>query len=153
MKKYFQKLMRYNHWANGRILKSIIDHCPDDQDILKLYSHLISAQYIWLLRIKGIPISTFPIWEIYNLDQLETMTNESTENWLQYLESHQFETFEEMIFYQNSQGKKFENSIGQIITHVANHSTHHRAQISLSLRQKDIAPPATDYIFYAREAF
>jgi uncharacterized damage-inducible protein DinB len=34
---------------------------------------------------------------------------------------------------------------------VVNHGTHHRAQIALLLREAEIAPPATGYIYYLRE--
>jgi uncharacterized damage-inducible protein DinB len=78
------------------------------------------------------------------------MTEESTENWLSYLNEHRMETFEEMIFYKNSTGKKYENTIREIITHVINHSTYHRGQIAMELRRLGIDPPPTDYIFYRR---
>jgi len=152
MKQYFRKLIQYNNWANSRILVNIKDHFNDDEAILKLFSHIISAQYIWLLRIKGLPTTPFPVWQIYNTNELESMTAESTENWLQYIEGHRMETFEEMIFYQNSEGKKFESTIAQIITHVVNHGTHHRGQIAMLMRQKGVAPPQNDYIFYTRQS-
>jgi uncharacterized damage-inducible protein DinB len=103
------------------------------------------------LRIKGLPTSPFPIWEKYKVNELQTMTDETHDNWVNYLQANHKDTFEEMVFYTNSEGKKFENTVREIITHVVNHGTHHRGQIALLLREKGISPPATDYIFYARE--
>ena len=63
------------------------------------------------------------------------------------------ENLDKLISYQNSSGKIFSNKLSDILLHLFNHGTHHRAQISLLLRQNNIVPPKTDYIFYKREQF
>ncbi|MEO1100005.1 MAG: DinB family protein, partial [Bacteroidota bacterium] len=103
-----------------------------------------------LNRIKDLPTSPFPLWEKYKLRELRTMTMESSTNWSIYLEEHQFQTFEEMIFYKNSQGKRYESTIREIITHVLENSTYYRGQLALSMKNSNIEPPCTDYIQYAR---
>lgn len=55
-----------------------------------------------------------------------------------------------VISYSNSTGKEFNNSIQQILFHVANHFSHHKGQIISDLRQNGITPLLTDYIFYKR---
>lgn len=57
---------------------------------------------------------------------------------------------DDLIFYKNSKGNQFNNSIQQILFHVVNHFTHHRGQIISDLRQNGIDPIITDYIFYKR---
>ncbi len=150
MKKHFRDLIKYNDWANQRVLITFEENEIHDEYLLKMFSHLISAQIIWLNRIKDLPTSPFPLWEKYKLRELRTMTMESSTNWMNYLEEHQLETFEEMIFYKNSEGKRFESTIREIITHMVNHSTYHRGQIAKEIKDKGIEPPATDYIAYAR---
>ena len=78
------------------------------------------------------------------------MTEESTTNWVNYLNEHKFETFEEMIFYKNTKGRKYESTIREIITQVINHSTYHRGQMAMLLSNSGMQPPATDYIAYRR---
>ncbi|MGK7391203.1 MAG: DinB family protein [Candidatus Cyclobacteriaceae bacterium M2_1C_046] len=152
MKKHFLELFEYNHWANIRMLAVLEDENVDDKELLKLFSHLISSQIIWLHRIKDMPTSPFPLWEKYKLRELKSMVYESSGNWINYVrEEHRGETFEEMIFYKNSEGVKFETTIRHIITHVINHSTYHRAQMAIRLRNFDITPPVTDFIAYSRE--
>lgn len=151
MKKHFRDLFQYNDWANQRVLITLEQSNFKNEKLLLLFSHLLSAQIIWLNRIKDIPTSPFPIWEQYKLRELRSMTEESSANWLNYLDSHKFETFEEMIFYKNSSGKRYENTIKEIINHVINHSTYHRAQIATLLKEEGIEPPVTDYIAYARQ--
>jgi uncharacterized damage-inducible protein DinB len=150
MKKHFTDLFEYNEWANQRILITLDEEESDDYQVLLLLSHLISAQIIWLNRILDIPTSPFPLWEKYKLRELHTMNEESTTNWLNFLKKHPNDTFEEMIFYKNSKEKKFESTLREIVTHVINHSTYHRAQIASILKQKQIQPPVTDYIAYCR---
>lgn len=152
MKKHFLELFEYNHWSNVRMLSVLEDQDIQDEKLLKLFSHLISAQIIWLHRIKGMPTSPFPLWEIYKLRELESMVYESSGKWINYIrEEHRGETFEEMIFYKNSKGIKFETTIRHIVTHVITHSTYHRAQMAAHMRGLNIDPPVTDFIAYSRE--
>lgn len=150
MKKHFRDLLKYNEWANYRVLKSIEEVGSDQQELLKLYSHILSAQTIWLNRIKDLPTSPFPVWQEYKLSELKTMTEESSDYWNDYMGHHKLETFEEMIFYTDTEGKKHENTIREIITHMVNHSTYHRGQVARAMRTKGLEPPVTDYIAYAR---
>lgn len=150
MKDHFRRLFRYNDWANQRVLITYEEHNVADDHLLSLFSHLITIQIIWLNRIKEIPTSPFPTWEKYKLSELRTMTMESSTNWMNYMEEHQMATFEEMIFYKNSEGRRYENTIRDIISHVINHSTYHRGQIARALRERNIEPPVTDYITYIR---
>lgn len=149
MRPYFTDLIKYNDWANHRVLATLTE-AGDQKEATKLFSHLISAQIIWLNRIKDLPTSPFPLWEEYKLTELSTMTRESTTNWLNYIKEHRMNTFEEMIFYTTTKGDKKESTIREIITHVINHSTYHRGQIANILRQNNIEPPVTDYIAYCR---
>lgn len=56
----------------------------------------------------------------------------------------------EIIEYKNSTGKTFQNSRYDILIHVLNHGTYHRAQIATELRGHGIEPINTDYITYMR---
>lgn len=151
MKKHFKDLFKYNDWANQKLFILLEQEGVNDSRILKLFGHILTAQIIWYNRIKDIPSSTFPLWDTHSLDELKEMMDRNSACWVKYMDEHRFDTFEEMIFYKNTKDKKFESTIREIITHVINHSTHHRAQIAARLREMDIAPPALDYIFYCRE--
>ena len=55
------------------------------------------------------------------------------------------------IIYKNSKGIEFSNTVQDVIFHVINHSTYHRAQIASDLKANGIEPINTDYIFYKRK--
>ncbi len=150
MKKYFLDLFEYNKWANERMLIELEQMDQPTERLILIYGHLISAQILWLNRIKDLPTAPFPLWHVYKLRELRTMTEESTTNWVNYLHDHKFETFEEMIFYKNTKGRKYESTIREIITQVISHSAYHRGQMALLLRESGIEPPPTDYIAYRR---
>ena len=151
MKRYFIELFQYNLWANQRLLKVIAEAQVTDPYILKMMSHLVSAQIIWLHRIEGLPTSPFPIWEVYKLREIESMVDESNTRWMNFFNNYKVETFEEVIHYQNSKNVDQESKLRNIATHVINHSTHHRGQVSSRLRQLDIVPPQLDFILFSRE--
>ncbi len=150
MKKHFTDLFEYNDWANQRMIITLEEAESEDYQLLLLLSHLISSQIVWLNRIKDLPTSPFPLWEKYKLRELRTMNEESTANWIEFIRKHRPDTFEEMIFYKNSKGTKYESTLREIITHVVNHSTYHRAQMVMVMKKLQIQPPVTDYIAYRR---
>ncbi|UII22545.1 DinB family protein [Fulvivirga ligni] len=151
MKKHFLDLFRYNNWANTRLIITLEENNVDDDKILTLTSHILSAQIVWINRLQDLPTSPFPIWEQYKLHEIVSMNEESGRNWLKLLDVYKGDAFEEMIFYKNTKGIKYESTLREIVTHVLNHSTHHRGQVIALLRQMDIEPPVTDYIAYSRQ--
>ena len=150
MKKYFRNLFKYNDWANQQLLITLENHDIKNERIIVVFGHLISAQIIWLNRIKELPTSPFPLWEHYKVRELKCMVEESSRNWLNYLDEHQLDTFEEMIFYRNSKGNQYESTIGDIITHVIAHSAYHRGQVAALMRDEGVQPPVTDFIHFRR---
>jgi uncharacterized damage-inducible protein DinB len=150
MKSYFLRLFRFNDWANQRLLITIKNHQVQDEKILTLMSHIISAEIIWLNRIKNLPTSPFPLWEKYKLSELLTMNMESSNNWLNFVEANRSESFSEMIDYKNIEGKSFETLLQDIMIHVVNHGTHHRSQVSNILKEKGIDSPPLDFIVFTR---
>ena len=150
MKKYFRNLFKYNDWANQQILITLENSSIKNDQVVIVFGHMISAQIIWLNRIKELPTSPFPLWERYKVRELKSMVEESSRNWLNYLDEHQLETFEEMIYYTNSKGIKYESTIGDIITHVIAHSAYHRGQVATLLKNEGIQPPVTDFIHFKR---
>jgi uncharacterized damage-inducible protein DinB len=56
-----------------------------------------------------------------------------------------------MTRYRTSEGQPKENDFREMLTHVIIHSSVHRGNIMLKLRDEGFEPPKIDYIIYLRE--
>ena len=150
MRDHFTNLFEYNHWANKKCLQGFSQNEAPPAKAIELMSHVLSAQIIWFHRIKDLPTSPFPVWEVYKINELASMTEESSQRWLKFIEEYENPDFEEIVKYENTKGQQFETSVKDIMTHVINHGTYHRGQIALLMRKAELNPAITDYIVYIR---
>jgi uncharacterized damage-inducible protein DinB len=148
MKKYFLKLYRYNAWANKRVISTLIRQRVQDEKILSLLGHVVAAQFLWLHRIKGLPPPDVKLWGTYSLDQLIEMAEEIGQQWLEFVETT--DNFDREMTYRNYVNEPYTNNVENIMIHLVNHSSYHRAQIAMLLRQKGFEPINTDFITYDR---
>ncbi|RVT76696.1 damage-inducible protein DinB [Flavobacterium sufflavum] len=145
---FFKDTFEYNYHFNQELIqlfekeKQII---PEKS--IKLLNHLINAQEIWNARILNQDISV-DVWEIRPLENLK---NHNETNYNQSLSILSSIELSKKIEYKNSKGIVFSNTVQDIIFHVINHSTYHRAQIASDLAANGIEPINTDYIFYKRK--
>jgi len=56
----------------------------------------------------------------------------------------------QVIKYTTSAGTYFETSVQDILLHVFNHGTYHRAQIAKEMKLHNLPPINTDYIMFVR---
>ena len=148
MKQYFLKLYQYNAWANTRVISCLSRQSIVDEKILSIMGHIVAAQYLWLHRIKGLPPANVKLWGEYSLTQVTTMAEEVGKLWLEFVEST--DNFNRELTYNNYVGEPYINNVEMIMIHLVNHSSYHRAQIALLLRQKGFEPINTDFITYDR---
>jgi uncharacterized damage-inducible protein DinB len=148
MKKYFRKLYQFNAWANKRVISTLVRQQVNDKQILTLLGHIVAAQFLWLHRIKGLPAPDVKLWGEYTLDQLITMAEEAGTQWLEFVEST--DDFDREMTYKNYVNEPYTNNVENIMIHLVNHSSYHRAQIAMLLRQKGFEPINTDFITYDR---
>ena len=148
MKQYFLKLYKYNAWANNRVINCLSRQNVADEKILNIMGHIVAAQFLWLHRIKGLPPANVKLWGEYSLSQVTTMAEEAGNLWLEFVEST--DNFNRELTYNNYLGEPYINNVEMIMIHLVNHSSYHRAQIALLLRQKGFEPINTDFITYDR---
>lgn len=148
MKEYFLKLYQYNVWANKRVIDNLNRQKINDEKILSLMGHIVAAQFLWLHRIKGLPPADVKLWGEYKLDQVTRMAEEAGKLWLEFVESN--DNFNRELTYRNYVGDPYVNNVESIMIHLVNHSSYHRAQVAMLLRQKGFEPVNTDFITYDR---
>lgn len=145
MHEFFTELFRYSHHANQQIAEILLEQ-PNaiSERAHKLFCHILNAQHIWNQRIKG-AAPRYAVWDLRPAAQLGTLNDELLRESLELLPQS-----DRLIRYTNTKGESFQNSARDILFHVINHSTYHRAQIATELQHNGLRPPATDFIFYKR---
>lgn len=148
MKKYFLKLYQYNAWANKRVIGTLQRQNVRDEKILSIMGHIVAALFLWLHRIKGLPAPDVKLWGEYSLEQLVTLSEKGTREWLEFVEGT--DDFNRELTYKNYVKEPYTTNVEMIMIHLVNHSSYHRAQVAMLLRQKGFEPINTDFITYDR---
>src|ERR1700722_1887840 len=120
--------------------------------LLRLMAHIISAESLWLERLKGEQQSR-QVWPDLDLDQCETHATKLSELWVEYLRQMAAAELSEKISYRNSKGESWSNTVQDVLTHVVMHSAYHRGQIASMMRAAGQTPAYTDFIHAVRQGF
>ena len=148
MKNFYQDLFRYNYQVNRQLANRFKSHdYALGKDIARLANHMLNAQQIWIARIKGEETPCSP-WEEYSLTSFEERNQILFDLSMEMLSVSELE---EWVDYRNFAGQVFRNKISDILTHIVNHSTYHRGQIALKMREQGLEPIMSDFIYYKRE--
>lgn len=110
-----------------------------------LFCHMINAHQIWNARILG--NDPLGVAEVHSIDRGRSLDRKNRQDSLEIIESHEMDMD---IEYENSAGMPFTNTVRDILFHIINHSTHHKAQVASDFRKAGLKPLVTDYIFYRR---
>jgi uncharacterized damage-inducible protein DinB len=147
MRDFFKELFEYNHHCNQqlwKILNGNLDKMPEKS--VQLYCHILNAHQIWNNRINA-EQPLYKVWQMQPIQDCQAIDQKNFEHSLRILDSFELN---DSILYQTTKGQSFKNTIRDTLFHVINHSTYHRAQIAAQMRQAQIEPMASDYIFYKR---
>jgi uncharacterized damage-inducible protein DinB len=139
----------YDEWANREVLAAIRAIGPHER-WLQLMAHILSAERLWLERIKQQPQSS-PVWPKADIDQCDAQAAEMGRLWREYFEFLTDGDLSQPVPYKNSKGESWTNTVGDILTHVAMHSAYHRGQIASHMREQGHAPAYTDFIHAVRQ--
>lgn len=146
-KSFLNDIFQYNTDMNIKLLDAIKHHhttLPDK--VMQLFSHIQNAHHIWNSRIKN-QSSTYSVFDTHTIDILEKLNEDNHVQSIEIIDNFNLDT---LITYTNSKGETFSNTISEILFHIINHSTYHRAQIATLFRTSGINPIPTDYITYKR---
>ena len=146
MKEKLKELFDYTFAMNSKVIELVNNHSTQlSEKTFLLLSHIINAHQIWNSRI--IQRMEFGVWQLNDLNAITALNNSNFTDTEQILA---FEDLNRIISYKTSKGVVFENKLDDILFHIINHSTYHRAQIATECRNSGIPPLLTDYIMYKR---
>lgn len=143
MMQRFQKLFRYDHWANREVVASFRESEITPGRALKLLGHVLGTEYEWFARIEA-SRSQLPIWPDLSLEECERHADQLASIWSAYLNEEA--KLAKKVTYKNTKGESWTNSAEDILMHVILHSAYHRGQIASEMRAMGHAPAYTDFI-------
>ena len=155
------RLVDYTNWANHRALRaaallSVEDFRKDlgssHGGVRGTLAHMMSAEWIWLERFKGIsPPRMFDEAEFADVIALRerwVTIEEHRDVWLGQLAP---DGLEQIVRYQNTRGEVYKAPLWQLVQHVVNHASYHRGQVTSLLRLLGSRPMNTDMLSWDRE--
>ncbi|TWR26281.1 hypothetical protein FPZ42_11715 [Mucilaginibacter achroorhodeus] len=149
MKDHFICLLNYDHYCNKQMIDLLLSTGLQGKAV-DLMAHIFTAQEIWLSRCTQKPLGNIKLWAPGNAAALPDVNDKNFKDWSNYINSLQSADFESIISYKKLSGVPFNDPLIDILSHVINHGTHHRAQVGQLLKTVNVELPATDYIHYIR---
>jgi uncharacterized damage-inducible protein DinB len=117
-----------------------------------LGGHIIASRQIWLFRLgaaKKAPSDFFPAgWTLRELSRRFARMHAA---WSAYLSSATEREIRRSFEYLSTDGIRYRNSVGDVLTTLFGHSLYHRGQIALLMRSAGAEPAETDFVFWTRE--
>lgn len=144
---FLKDLLEYNQYINDQLIKTFITEKEKiSEKSIRLFSHVLNAHTIWNNRIQT--VDALPgVWDIQPVQEFTSLNLQYHQQSYSILNQTQLH---HIITYTTSKGETFTNRVGDILFHVINHSTYHKAQIATEWKQQGIQPVVSDYIFYKR---
>ena len=163
-----QLLYEYDRWANNRVLRaaSVLSAEQFTRDLSGSFRsvrdalvHIIGGEWGWLTYWKEpSPSSAFltDLWTrqdtlfnpsaFPNVAVVQSKWAEIEKEQAEFVNRVTNESLEKMLPFRGTQV-----SLAHLMQHLANHSTYHRGQVALMMRQLDAKPLSTDFHVFLME--
>ncbi|MEK4031392.1 DinB family protein [Pseudobacillus sp. FSL P4-0506] len=148
--KTIQKMYEHLNWANQRILEILQSIEEENQEVSRLFSHILFSEKVWITRLRGLESSALPIWSEVDIEFCAKLVMQNEESLTTFFTNLAHNDMDKIITYTNSKGIKFKNSVRDILIHVALHGQYHRGQINSRLRANGMEPVNIDFITFVR---
>lgn len=146
---HLRQLFGYNAWANRRMVATLAHSaCEKCRSIL---GHLLTTEQEYFERLSGKDSTGFDFWPDLSIEECSHLAAAVAGRFETLLASATEESLDSVAAYRNSRGAAFENTWRELLAHVIVHSSIHRGNIMLKLRESGFEPPMIDYIIYVRE--
>jgi len=124
---------------------------PEFQKAIDLVGHILAARWLWLHRFgvaaEGPPV-VFPAGVA--LEELEALVDKMHIAWSGYLNRLDEAELAREFDYRSLEGRRYRNTVEDLLTQLFGHSWYHRGQIAALVRALGGEPAVTDYLFWKR---
>jgi uncharacterized damage-inducible protein DinB len=157
-----QLLYEYDRWANNRVLQAVSALSAEQftrdlggsfRSVRDTLVHIIGGEWIWLAYWKEPSHSSASLTDLRtrrdalfnpsafpNVAALQLKWAEVEREQVEFVNRVTNESLEKMLPFRTAQIR-----LAHLMQHLANHSTYHRGQVALMMRQLDADPLATDF--------
>lgn len=146
---HLRQLFGYNAWANRRIVAALAD--GDCEKCRSILGHLLTTEQEYFERLSDKDSTGFDFWPDLSIEECSNLAAEVAGRFETLLANATEESLDSVAAYRNSRGAAFKNTWRELLAHVIVHSSIHRGNIMLKLRESGFEPPMIDYIVYLRE--
>ncbi len=146
---HLRELFIYNDWANRRIITALKG--GESESSRRILAHLLITEKEYDERLYGKDSFGFDFWQDLLLEECGKLARETAERYEKLLRNFDDEGLDLKTRYRTSEGVWCENTFRELLTQVLFHSSIHRGNIVLKLREENFTPPKIDYIIYLRE--
>jgi uncharacterized damage-inducible protein DinB len=153
----------FNVWANNQIFKRLKElpkdaYSQEVQSVFSSVSNVLAHVYLsdlgWIEVFSGKSMNHALMLaeqlkeqtESKGLEEMETIFFELSERYKSFL--NQKEDIDKSLVIETPSGDLMKTSVSELVTHVVNHGTYHRGNITAMLRQMGYASVMTDYGLY-----
>ncbi len=148
---HLRQLFNYNDWANRRIVTALKENYSDRSR--RILAHLLITEQEYFERLYGKDSTGFDFWQDLSLEECGRLARETAERYEKLIRRFEEEGLDLRAEYRTSEGVRHENTFRELLTHVVFHSSIHRGNIILKMREEGFTPPKIDYIIYLRETY
>ena len=146
---HLRELYAYNDWANRRTVAALKASYSSKSH--KILAHLLITEAEYYERLYDKDSTGFDFWRELSLDECADLARENAGKFERLLKHFDDEGLGQIAEYKTSEGVPQQNNFREILTHVLFHSSIHRGNIMLKMREENFEPPKIDYIIYLRE--
>lgn len=164
MSERYRRWFEYEKDSHAKVLAALAA-VPEEQrgteayeKAVSLMAHLLLARWLWLFRLGAGPAEEVPKTEAELFPRnvpvagLPARVAAMEAAWSSYLDRLDETEVSRVVEYRSLDAGGFRSTVEDVLTQLFGHSLYHRGQIAQLLRSIGAEPPATDFIFWSREA-
>jgi uncharacterized damage-inducible protein DinB len=164
-----QLLYEYDRWANGRVWQAVSTLSAEQftrdlggsfGSVRDTLVHILGGEWGWLTIWKELSLNSAFVTDLWT--RIDALFHPSAFPDLAAVQSRWAEIEKEQIEFMNGVTneslrtmlpvRETQVSLAHLMQHLANHSTYHRGQVALMMRQLGAKPLATDFAMFLMQA-
>jgi uncharacterized damage-inducible protein DinB len=148
--------MDYNYWARDRQLQTCASLSSEQflrplggsfPSVRETFAHMLAVEWLWLERWRGnAPKTLIPIDELPTLAAVAERWGAVERELREYLVRLDEETLTRPLTCISTRGEEWTYPLWRMITHLLNHQSYHRGQVTTLLRMLGVQPPRVDFL-------